>query len=274
MINRVDAQHSYIAPYDRAGRRAVHKDGDAPAFLLEQGEKGVVYEHGASREAAEEAAAKRRAGTDREKPGSGKAQTKREVARDRELSAVKTAPAEESEKGEQTEAGAKGPSFDIGGFLRQTAGRVRAFFAGIVRSIWYGNEDADGAGGNGKAVDTPAVMTGGRAGDGGMPQEDPGSAATVRERAADERSLQKDPDRYSDARIRELLAKRDEAGFMDALTRGHTRIPARNTSLLTYYDRRGRLVGPPLTDSTRILKGDGAGRDTVRRPQGNYRRFI
>jgi len=255
MINRVDAKQSYIAPYDRAGRRTVHKDGDAPAFLLEQDEKGVIYEHGASGEAAREAERKKREQLYREKRAAKKEAEKRSA----EFSAARPEERKSAEeklqpKPEKTE-GAAERSFDPGAFLKNIWGRVRAFFAGLVRNVWYGDE---------KTAETAEDDAGAK--------EQPQKQATVTREALPEK--EEDPDRYSDARIRDLLAKKDEAGFMEALTQGHTRIPARNTSLLTYYDRRGRLVGPPPTDSTRILKGDGAGRSTIRRPQGNYRRFI
>ncbi len=253
MINRVDAQHSLLAPYDRAGRRAVHKEGDAPAFLLKQEGKGVVYEHNASEEAAREAARKKREDLQREKRFADRKQaaTKEDASGKRQ----KDAEQEKTSGSAKSEAVKKeAPAPDVGAFLRKTLGRVRSFFAGIVRSIWYGDDPKTEEAGTSELI--------------------PGKSGKTIGADSTGTSGDADPEKYSDARIRELLAKKDEVGFMDALTQGHTRIPARSTSLLTYYDKWGRLVGPAPTDSARILKGDGGGRDTIRRPQGNYRRFI
>ena len=161
------------------------------------------------------------------------------LRQDRDRSREQAKDPEPKEETDRTKAA----SFDAGAFFRQTIGRIRAFFGGVIRSIWYGAEEKEDAPGSGRET----------------VKKDPAAP---------------EADRYSDERIRALLAKKDEAGFMEALTQGHTRMPARNTSLLTYYDRRGQIVGPSPTDSVRILRGDGSGKDTIRRPQGNYRRFI
>ena len=44
MINRVDGQHNYTNPYERQKRKSGRVEADAPAFLLDYDEKGVVWE--------------------------------------------------------------------------------------------------------------------------------------------------------------------------------------------------------------------------------------
>ena len=63
---------------------------------------------------------------------------------------------------------------------------------------------------------------------------------------------------------------------MEELTEGGKKHPARNTTLLTHYDRRGRLVKPDDSEAGRILRAEKKrdDRNVERRPQGNYRRYI
>ena len=90
--------------------------------------------------------------------------------------------------------------------------------------------------------------------------------------ASDEAAEDEDPEN----RIKSLIADKDEEGLMDELTEGGKKHLAKNTSLLTHYDRRGRLVKPDDSQTGRILSTESGkgGRNVERRPQGNYRRYI
>ena len=79
-----------------------------------------------------------------------------------------------------------------------------------------------------------------------------------------------------ESRIKTLIADKDEEGLMEELTEGGKKHLAKNTSLLTHYDRRGRLVKPDDSQTGRILSSESGkgGRNVERRPQGNYRRYI
>ncbi|MBR6257663.1 MAG: hypothetical protein IKR23_09820 [Lachnospiraceae bacterium] len=106
-----------------------------------------------------------------------------------------------------------------------------------------------------------------------------------------EKTEEKDPDAAEDtepdvssvndseSRIRAAISSNDPDALMEELTEGGKKHPARNTSLLTHYDRRGRLVKPSDAEAGRILSAEStkkgkSGRNVERRPQGNYRRYI
>ena len=78
-----------------------------------------------------------------------------------------------------------------------------------------------------------------------------------------------------DRKLRELIAKKDNKAFMDTLTRGNRRKPARNTSILTSYDRHGRLVKPEDAEAGRLMHHENAEKENVTvRKQGTYRKYI
>lgn len=59
-----------------------------------------------------------------------------------------------------------------------------------------------------------------------------------------------------DADIKKALKAKDTDSFRALLSRDGHRIPAKNTSLLTYYDSKGNLVNLDPSDQYRILHGD------------------
>lgn len=59
-----------------------------------------------------------------------------------------------------------------------------------------------------------------------------------------------------DARIRELLAKKDTEAVMDLLTEHHTKQLAKKSGLLTQYDRHGTIKMPGGSEQSRILADD------------------
>lgn len=59
-----------------------------------------------------------------------------------------------------------------------------------------------------------------------------------------------------DADIKKALKSKDTDSFRALLSRDGHRVPARNTSLLTYYDSKGNLVNLDPSDQYRILHGD------------------
>ncbi|MBR5420619.1 MAG: hypothetical protein IK115_05670 [Lachnospiraceae bacterium] len=79
-----------------------------------------------------------------------------------------------------------------------------------------------------------------------------------------------------EGRIRTSIANKDTEALIEELTEGGKLKPARNTSLLTHYDRFGRIVKLEDTDVGRILRGERTTtrHNVVMRPQGNYRRYV
>lgn len=67
-------------------------------------------------------------------------------------------------------------------------------------------------------------------------------------------------DETLDQDIRKALKSGDTDTFRALLSRDGSRLPAKSTSLLTYYDASGRLVMPDPSDQYRILHGDRGSR--------------
>lgn len=63
-----------------------------------------------------------------------------------------------------------------------------------------------------------------------------------------------------DQDIKNALKSGDTDTFRALLSDDGRRIPARNSSLLTYYDSKGRLITPDPSDQYRILHGDRGSR--------------
>ncbi len=59
-----------------------------------------------------------------------------------------------------------------------------------------------------------------------------------------------------DADIKKALKAKDTDSFRALLSQDGHRVPAKNTSLLTYYDSKGNLVNLDPSDQYRILHGD------------------
>lgn len=60
----------------------------------------------------------------------------------------------------------------------------------------------------------------------------------------------------NDARILHALKSGDHKNFRSLLSEDGKRTPARNSSLLTYYDAKGNLISPDASVQQRVLHGD------------------
>ena len=60
----------------------------------------------------------------------------------------------------------------------------------------------------------------------------------------------------NDTRILHALKSGDQKNFRSLLSEDGRRTPARNSSLLTYYDARGNLISPDASVQQRVLHGD------------------
>lgn len=120
-------------------------------------------------------------------------------------------------------------SLDFAAILDKALNAVKSFFVGVFEFIWYGDD---------KPSDKQEEIT-----EENMSVDE----AVISEEKNDENvkilSLRKE--REEEYRKKVELAKQGVKG-----------IPARNTSLLTTYDRWGHINKPSATDSVLILKGD------------------
>ncbi|MBR1472335.1 MAG: hypothetical protein IJ600_11925 [Lachnospiraceae bacterium] len=245
MVNRVDGQHNYTNPYERRSGKAARVDADAPAFLLDYDEKGVIWERSQD-------TPKGQIPKDSAAPKQQEEKQKRKAPR----SSVKEADREAREQ----------DTAPKGHLLQSILQGLRGVVHGFLQLVWYSSDKEETAGKEGAADRT--AETGADAPIQKELLQKPEKEASAGEESADPRS--------EEERIREKLAQKDQKGFMDILTRGNQRKPARNTSILTAYDRRGRLVKPDDAQRGRLLRGEQAGgRDGVTvRPQGTYRKYI
>lgn len=237
MINRVDGQHNYTNPYERQKRKSGRVEADAPAFLLDYDENGVIWERGSD-----------------QKKGQVPKESVSQNGKKETVKKKKTTPAAEPEvaapEKEQKEKGA---------FFQNIVKRLRDLVQGFLQLVWYSGEEEK------KPADTDAAEH----------AEEAAAEAEVLQETAEVPSEDLSGEE-EDRKLRELIAKKDEKGFMNTLTRGNRRRPARNTSVLTSYDRRGRLVKPDDAEAGRLLHHETSGEKggvTVRE-QGTYRKYI
>lgn len=242
MVNGVN--NNNINTYRNPPVRPSKADMDAPPFLLQYEEKGVVWERKDQdeKEKAKEA-------EERLKKAAA-AEVKPAAAKTTSVSNTPTVTKDVFKAGEQAETS----------LLQEIFDKVKGFFTGIFRFIWYGDE--------GKAEQTQKTESGsGRTGEGSEKNEPGMTGSAVMESAVAAAkpdagtteaaaSRTKDGQADRDARIRELIARHDTKGVVDILTENHTIQPARNSTLLTYYNRYGKIVEMNQTNTGRILHGD------------------
>lgn len=228
MVNGVN--HNNINSYTNHSVRPSKTDMDAPPFLLQYDEKGVVWERKDQDDKEKEKKAKeaeerlRKAAAVDEKSASAKAFS----ANDMPSSGKDTSKAE-GQAGED--------------LFRGILNGVKNFFVGIFNFIWYGDD--------GKAEQAQKTEEGHSK----VQTADGAGTAPVKPAAA-AASAREDGQIDKDTLIRELIARHDTKGVVDILTENHTIQPARNSTLLTYYNRQGKIVELSRTNTGRILHGD------------------
>lgn len=83
------------------------------------------------------------------------------------------------------------------------------------------------------------------------------AAMTVGDSAPDKTASAQNPlHAANDARILHALKSGDRNHFRSLLSEDGRRTPARNSSLLTYYDAKGNLISPDASVQQRVLHGD------------------
>ncbi|MBR3105228.1 MAG: hypothetical protein IKQ27_00400 [Lachnospiraceae bacterium] len=246
MINRVDGQHNYTNPYERQKRKSGRVEADAPAFLLDYDEKGVVWERSSEQQKGQ---------IPKENAASGE---KKEAKKEKKAVPVKQ---KEEPVAEETKAPSEGI---FQGILK----RLRGLVQGVLNLVWYSGEEEKKATEAEENKAETSVTEIGEAEDTIIPVAD--------EQAEDPQVSLELSEEDEDRELRDLLAKKDNKAFMDRLTRGNRRKPARNTTVLTSYDRHGRLVKPEDAEAGRILhhEQNGDKNEVTVREQGTYRKYI
>ena len=226
MVNGVN--NNNINSYRNHSVKPSKTDMDAPPFLLQYDEKGVVWDHKDQNDKENEKKIKE-AGESHKKAADIKSVSAKAHSVNDTSSVMKDTSKAEGQAGED--------------LFRSILNGVKNFFVGIFNFIWYGDD--------GKAEQTqktdeehPRVQTADNFG------TEPVKSTSAATSAGEDAQMDKD------ALIKELIARHDTKGVVDILTKNHTIQPARNSTLLTYYNRHGKIVELNQTNTGRILHGD------------------
>lgn len=228
MVNGVN--NNNINSYMNHSVRPSKTDMDAPPFLLQYEEKGVVWD--------------RKDQDDKEKEKKVKEAEERlrkAAAVDAKSDLGRTPPVNNTPSAIKDTPKAEGQAGTA--LIQGIFNGIKGFFAGIFNFIWYGED--------GKAEQAQKTeeesLKGRRTG------ENSGTAPLKTSAAV---SIAEDAQPDTDTMIRELIARHDTKGVVDILTKNHTIQPAHNSTLLTYYNRHGKIVELNQTNTGRILHGD------------------
>ena len=224
MVNGVN--NNNINSYRNHSVRPSKTDMDTPPFLLQYDEKGVVWDHKDQNDKEKEKKIKEVEGSH------GKAAVVKSVS-------AKVPPVDNASDVIKDTSKAEGQTEED--LIRGLLNGIKKFFVGIFNFIWYGDdgkaEPGDKAKEASKAQNVDAFRT--------SLDKNVTAASDIEDEQMDK-----------DALIKEMIARHDTKGVVDILTENHTIQPARNSTLLTYYNRHGKIVELNQTNTGRILRGD------------------
>ena len=235
MVNGINSNQRINSYVNNSGKTTSKSNAETPAFLLRDDEKGVVWE----RSSAEE---------DKKKEIDKKAVRKADERNIQQTqSAVNRTKLSKEENADIKPDVANGSgTLTLEGILTG----VKNLFQNIFNFIWYGNtEEIE----NEKNKDHNSIdgVSNAKIMDASEKEATLIESENGKNALSEEQSLQ-----VKDQMIRELIAKHDTEGVVDILTNHYTIQPARNSNLLTYYNRHGQIVNMSNTNTGRILRGD------------------
>ncbi len=189
-----------------------------PKFLLGGDEEGVVWERSGKEEGKKKTTAPARSGgvTGTKFSDKKATYTPSREAKQLQESQKKTEPAAEEKPKEE-------------GVVSRVLSGIRGFFKNILNFLWYGDEKEKSA----------------------SEKKEDSSLVTTKKKEESVTKPQTDEDR-----IKAYIKAGDTNGVVDVLTKGGTVQPARNSTLLTKYDRRGHIVEGNRMNTGVILHGD------------------
>lgn len=211
MINRIS--DNYTNPYVK-NKNKVSETQDAPAFLLNYDEKGVVW--------------------DRDKEEEKEKNVKEEEQKNNPPKQQKDVYESTILKAEKTQHEDEKPSF-LDGFKKMidmALDGAKKAFKSLFEFIWYGDEkDKIEVSDNVEVQENISVIE----------TENEETEVTAAEKAKE---------KYINAIDREYYEKLDKA------RKGVSGVPARNSTLLTTYNKRGKINQIDAAESDRVLRGD------------------
>lgn len=229
MINGIDSRN-YTNPYQNNVKKVNQAGEDAPAFLLGNDENGVVWERQNEKE---------------------KKSNSEESIKKQDESPEKQAHTEKIDASNKNKESSSNKS-DVDSFsniIKRIAESLRKIIKGMANFFWYGNEKETSGGENDKlelskiddAEKEPDIN----------PLEKKTEKTELTDTGKNELS-EEEQDRI----IRELLKNNDTEAVMDMITDHNRKQLAKNSNLLTQYDKHGSLRELSGSEQVRILTGD------------------
>lgn len=217
MINKIDSG-VYTNPYNQNKTRNIkNEDTNMPSFLLDGDENGVVWDRAKSKQ-------------DDKKKLPGKKIEKDTYISSNKSETITKVPEETAkiikEKSSQ--------SLGIVAFAKSLIAKMKTMLKKGYEIVWLGDNNNDIAN---KTQNENVINSNARA------EMDSISYSELDEVKRKEL-------------ISQSIRDRDNGKLMEILTDNHKNEPARSTGLLTYYDRRGKIVSLDGINTNRILKGD------------------
>lgn len=220
MVNRVN-DGQYTNAYINTKRQKIKTDAEAPAFLLNYDERGVIWDRDeASSKSKEEQVREKRA-------NEAKSQKKNSPA----VKETKEASANER------------PAFlnpwsveSLIGAIKNLAKSIKYVFDGFLKLVWYGEED------------TKKDQT--------AQGEEEKNITEFEEKSELENISEENNLLSKDEKASKFVSDFDKK--LEAAKAGVDGTLARNTDLLTTYDRFGHTVSPSKSNQSLILHGDKA----------------
>lgn len=252
MIQRVNNQN-YTNKYSHNISKVKNTGEDTPAFLLGNEKEGVVWER------QEETTGKK----NQKSLSQAKAEERFPSANGNSSNLLKATAMDPANQNNNPNSVIKpGDSAAYYQVKNKLVSFARNLLKRITNFFWYGND----ANRKQETEETQMVMQ--RAKTQTISTEEldktkPEDENTKSFASTDEQGQKEFPEtnlspQEKDARIRELLAKKDTEAVMEILTEHHTRQLAKKSGLLTQYDRHGRIKMPGGSEQNRILANDNA----------------
>lgn len=259
MINRI-GDNNYTNPYVRNTQKTVGSGEKAPAFLLNYDEDGVVWDRESSDEKKDSLDSKVSDG----KNGNNQRKNDRAVEY---ISSVQV-----EDRKEKVEANKAGNVSFLESLTKFFTG-VRNIIARTLEFIWYGDDRptaGDDVEAEQKSEDVNEILA-----DGGEEEAiESESEAEQKKNLELYETAEIDSQKLEEVLRQRARGEREESTLVNNVRKlrrrtefdmklaearkGMEGTPARNTDLLTTYDKRGKIKEISPTDSGKILKGDKA----------------
>ena len=252
--------NNYTNSYNNYSKSSKKSDGDVPAFLLDYDENGVFYEKSDDNKKDKNDKLNRKAdeSVSGEEKKNRKVNSQRNVKKDIYESSINSHGKDDSDydnrkhadklenKSDITKDDTDSFFNDILSIFSDAAKTFRNVIKKALAFLWYGNED------NSNSNEEKTTI-----------KEEKGSKIELESDKQDnvsesEKNDTKSSEMFTEKTLRKYRAEREKKynEELENAKRGIKGIPARNTTLLTTYDKFGRINKLKASESDIILRGD------------------